>query len=386
MVDESSTARWRETPVIPTGYDDIASLVGIARKARGRMVEFDWAFSSEDLRRVRRAVYEWGRQVTGRYRGFDARVLAVINEALGETHTTYSLSESARTAFDGEVACVNTGDLYRLRGHAPFDIVFGYGMAGSSNSGVKSMHLGPTAQHAFASAVTVLGWDLKLLQEERFKPVLNALYGNPLDLSVVQSGPASGPVTEVPIHFHGAFSAQSGNGRCLFVDDIGHRTGIYLWTINIDGKECPWYVGQTRRGFRQRMAEHLRSMLSGEYPPYDPAALARGEHKRAQGGVNGQWPSTLPSFLLNYEALAPNIITYIRQLKFHLAPVDGDAHLHNRIEGGLGRYLKEHADPLIRDFFFPGIRVPAVIPYDNPIRIVLSSDVSINGLPADLSI
>ena len=84
------------------------------------------------------------------------------------------------------------------------------------------------------------------------------------------------------------------------------------------------------------------------------------------------------------ETLMPNITGLIRMVKFHVAPLVGDAHLHNRVEGAISRHYKAHANPELRDFFSPGLRVPAAIPYDKPIRLMLSSEVPIAGLPPEL--
>ena len=134
-----------------------------------------------------------------------------------------------------------------------------------------------------------------------------------------------------------------------------------------------------------RLAEHIRAMLAGEYRPYDAAALFNGEHRRASGAAEGLWPATLPAFIENYEQVAPQVINYIRELRFHLAPLQGDGHLHDRIEGAVGRYLASHSDGAIRNFFFPGMRVPLAIPGDTPLRLQLGSEAAIEGLPATVS-
>jgi len=58
--NERSATRWRDQPVIPAAadYQDIASLVKLARKARRRIVEFEWVFTREDVLSLRRAVCE----------------------------------------------------------------------------------------------------------------------------------------------------------------------------------------------------------------------------------------------------------------------------------------------------------------------------------------
>lgn len=68
MQGESGKAAWRDEPVVPDSYDEVISLVDLARKARGRIVEFSWILSEDDLRCLRSAVSEWEASVVGRYR------------------------------------------------------------------------------------------------------------------------------------------------------------------------------------------------------------------------------------------------------------------------------------------------------------------------------
>jgi len=382
----TSTTRWRDKSIVPQDYEDVAVLVGIARKARAYIVEFDWAFSEEDLKGLRRVFYEWGSRTVGRYKCCGARVLKAVNDALGETDSIFVRNEPKNSqGVDCQVSCVRDGDVFRLRGYAPFDIVFGYGYSTVENDPVVTAFLGPDAQGTLANAVEMLGWDLRRLHEHRLTPVRNVLFGMRLDYGMEESEPSGEPAVDVHVHFHGPFSAVSeGKHPCLFADELARRNGVYLWTINVGAEEWPWYVGQTRRGFGARSGEHLAGFLSGQYTTYDVSALARGENRRAPGSSGGEWPRIIPAFLRDYESLVPNIIGLIRLVSFHVAPLVGDRHLYDRVEGAIGRYYKTHPDPPLREFFSPGIRVPGAIPGDKPIRIVLSSDAPIAGLPSHL--
>jgi hypothetical protein len=313
-------------------------------------------------------------------------VLAAINDALGDTHSIYVLDEPKNAqGLNCRVSCVRDGDEFRMFGHATFVLVFGYGSAAVTDD-PGSIRLTPAARETLGASVRMLGWDLRLLhQDEYLRPALNALYGAPLSPRPAETVPPLGPATDVGVHFHGPFAAQDGLGcRCLFTEEIAKRTGVYLWTTNVEGQERPWYVGQTRRSFGQRTAEHVACQLSGRYAAYDAEALSRGELRLADGAVIGMWPQTLPSFLGNYETLMPNVIRQIRLVHLFFAPLDGDAHLYDRVEGAIGRHYKVHPDPVLRDFFGPGIRLPAAIPGDKPIRLVLSSESPIAGLPPEI--
>src|SRR5262249_30446548 len=263
------------------------------------------------LKRLRRAVYEWGRRISrGRFRSFDARMLAAINGALGDTDSADALTEPMNGQLSGcEISCVGDGGVFRLRGQAPFDVVFGYGLAGLGLV-AGSAHMGPAAQQTLFETVSLLNWDLRRLQDERFRAVRNALFGLPLKYGVIDGTPSAGPAVDVRVHFQGPFSAvDDGRCRCLFKDQISKRTGVYLWTLNVAGRDRPYYLGQTRVGFGARMAQHLACMLSGEYPTYDIEALLQGEYRRAVGALQGEgWPQMLPSVLAHYETLMPHVI------------------------------------------------------------------------------
>ena len=387
MNDIQSATRWRDEQVIPSPSDneDVARMVRLAPKARGRIVEFEWVFTREDLLSLRRAAYEWGSASVGVYKCRSARVLAAINDALSDTHSIYVLNEPKNAqGMKFSVSWTRDGDVFRLSGHSRFDLVFGYGSAGVADD-PGSVRLTPGARETLAASVRKLGWDPRLLHQDKLRPALNALYGMPPDYGPPLPPPPPQPPTDVNVHFQGPFAAQAGFGcRCLFTEEIAKRTGLYLWTTSVSGQERPWYVGQTRRSFGQRTAEHLASLLSGEYAAYDAVALARGEVRLADGAIIGIWPQRLPSFLSNYEKLMPNVIGQVRLVRFFFAPLDGDAHLYDRVEGAIGGYYKVHPDPVLRDFFGPGIKVPAAIPGDKPLRLVLSSESPIAGLPSEI--
>src|SRR3954470_6819486 len=113
MNKPQSSSEWRDTAVVPESYDDAALLVGLARDARMKMVDFDWYFSEEEMRRLQRVVYERGRAYTGRFRLFNARMLAAIREALGDQNTIPVLREPARVTLEAEVKCERLNGVFR---------------------------------------------------------------------------------------------------------------------------------------------------------------------------------------------------------------------------------------------------------------------------------
>lgn len=367
-----ATCKWQGEPISPAGYEDIGGLVAVARQARGRPVDFDWTFTADELQTFRQAVYKCGSAVSGRYRSFAVLVLAAINDALGDTDTMFVLTEAKNAAKTSAHAdCTSVGSSVRLRGQAPFDVVFGYASDLQSDRSLSEV---------FATALEGLGWDLRRLQEERLKPVTNVLYGLPASYGIDPSAVDSGPAADVPVHFSGPFSAVEGNTHpCLFAADVSRRSGVYIWTIEVGGEHRPWYVGQTQRDFGTRTGEHLRSYLCGEYRVFDPQALARGVNKVVWGSP-ANWPESLPAFLRAHSTLMPQVIELIRLLRFHVAPLERDKRVYDGVEGALGRHFRS----LPGEFWDAGIKVPGQIPGEAPLRLLLTSDVPIAGLPAEL--
>ncbi|MEZ5288336.1 MAG: hypothetical protein R2712_26740 [Vicinamibacterales bacterium] len=385
-MESLSTSRWTGDPLHPQNYDDLPQLVKLARKGRNREVEFQWALTPDALRSLRRALFEAAAGYVGRYRAFDALLLSVANQALGEDDSLMAIPISGKLSA-GEATCEAIAGGYRLSGRTTFDVFVGHGSGGFS-ADPWTQYLSPEARAALAQSIAPLGWDVARLQEARYRPVLNALYGMPVNYGLTEAAAApSGSPLELALAFEGPFSAYSGDGeRCLFEDPMGQRSGIYLWTIEYRGSRYVWYVGQTRRSFALRMGEHIASYLSGQYPPVDPAALTEGRHRRPSGvDVKGMWPDNLPTVLRNLPALASNTAQLLRAVQFHVAPVALKQSELDRVEGAICRWCRGHGNEAIRAMLQPGIRVPARIPGDRPLRLQVASESPIEGLPAEIT-
>lgn len=381
MTVSESTTRWIGKSLVPTGRD-VGEMERAARGVRDLPVAFDWFFTRSQLEDLRRTAYEWGSGITGRFRRFDARVLRAINAALDEPQSSLTLSEPTRAAGkDWEIRCTPANGGYRLAGSVTFDVVAGYAVAAFSDE--WRSRLG-TAANTVTSAVSQLGWDLEPLKDPQYRAVRNRLFGVAIDSGIQEEIQPTGEPLDVSIHFAGPFSAiGDAHAPSLFTDPCGRRAGVYLWTLPIDGENRAWYIGQTGRSFSQRMAEHLSGFLCGEYAVPDVAALLAGRHSRANREGDGvSWPDSLPSHLRQLGHLSSQVTELVKHLRFHLAPVEGDRLILERIEGTIGRHFMRQ-DTRIRDFFAPGIKLPARVPGVRLMRLKVSSDVPIAGLPSD---
>ena len=76
--------------------------------------------------------------------------------------------------FDGAVSCVADGNMFRLRGCAPFGILFGHGEVRVQPEPAEYMHLGPTALETLGKAMEDLGWNALQLPGTAVCPLKHA--------------------------------------------------------------------------------------------------------------------------------------------------------------------------------------------------------------------
>ena len=389
QANNTNTTQWRDKKILPDGYEKVELLIPLVRKARQLLVDFDWVFTRDDLCQLREAVFGWGHAVKGRFQAFDALVVAAINDCLDEHDTIYELQVPTNASGWCQVTCVERDGVFHLSGYANFDVIFGYGRVCSDDTSVTRLRMSTELRARLVATVGSLGWDILRLQEPRLRPVLNTLYGLPPDYAPV-IGPVINPhlpSLEVAVGFQGPFSVfESDDSRNLFTAPTADKIGVYLWTINVNGRRLPWYVGQTRRGFAARMGEHLANYLSGRYSVYRAEDLAQGRYHvlwRPNKG-SAQWPHTLPQFLGDFDRLKPDLMAMLRLVEFHCAPLDCEKHVLDRVEGTIGRYFKNRPEREVHSFFSPSIHLPSHIPIDRRVKISVTSEAEICSLPVDL--
>jgi hypothetical protein len=122
---------------------------------------------------------------------------------------------------------------------------------------------------------------------------------------------------------------------------VGTQAGIYIWTVPSTVGELVYYVGETAWSFAQRMGEHLTEQLSGRYRIYKPGAFLQGEKQLLWRGVYGRnaEPNVF-SFVANLPAWAPELVRFIRAIRFHVAPTTCSDRLRRRIEAALAQHLR----------------------------------------------
>lgn len=193
------------------------------------------------------------------------------------------------------------------------------------------------------------------------------------------------PSDPIVVRFHGPLSwLGNDDTACIFTAEWGKKAGIYLWTVETELGELVYYVGQTGRSFSVRMAEHFKEHFSGGYHLYSPGEFVKGTKNLLwPGRYDPERKTTVAEFVQNYDALTGPIEKLTRLYRFHVAPLECNRRLRERIEAGLANHLCEQ-EGVVGGFQDKGIRYSKRLDMEEPVQISLMADAILRGLPDHL--
>jgi hypothetical protein len=149
--------------------------------------------------------------------------------------------------------------------------------------------------------------------------------------------------------------------------------------------ELIYYVGETGRDFRSRFVQHFKEQLAGWYRLYDPTLMRAGTKRLLWRGMYGRDKEETPTpFIAQLPTLAPALQSYVRLIRFHLAPVEVEARLRKRIEAALAAHLRAQPGPA-GTFQDTDIRYQPRRPNELPVHVVVRTSVALEGLPEALA-
>jgi hypothetical protein len=177
-------------------------------------------------------------------------------------------------------------------------------------------------------------------------------------------------VNAVEITFSGPFAWLPGQTvECLSSAAAGASQGVYIWTMPTPGGELVYYVGETRRTFARRMEEHLSEQLSGRYRLYEPSAFARGEKQLLWRGVYGPGSErNLAGFVQQLSTLAPALVRFVNEMRFHVAPTTCSDRVRRRIEAAISHHHRSQSG-VVGAFQDEDVRYAPRRPDEEPVRV-----------------
>ena len=190
----------------------------------------------------------------------------------------------------------------------------------------------------------------------------------------------------IEIEFKGPYYWVSENPeQCIHSCDYHRHSGIYLWTIEYEGKELIYYVGQTGRWFSTRMQEHFKEHASGGYHLYDLFKFRQGQRVSLwPGRYVASQRTTIPEFLERYDEFAPIIKELAGIYRFWLAPVTLETRLRNRLEAAISLPLYDQPG-VVGKFQEKGIRYVPRWESEAPMQVVILNRSQFHGLQEILS-
>ncbi|MGB8951719.1 MAG: hypothetical protein WCC06_03525 [Candidatus Aminicenantales bacterium] len=189
------------------------------------------------------------------------------------------------------------------------------------------------------------------------------------------------------LDFFGPFSWRgSAEAPSIFGATVARQSGIYMWTISVEGSELVYYVGETGRDFETRMLEHFREHCSGGYHIYSPSEFRHGmKIPLWPGRYDPAERTTVADFVVKAPELWPAILDLINIYRFFLAPLQYDRRLRERIEGAIAAHLYGQKGP-VGDFQDRGIRYRPRMSKEAPIAVAIGSWEMFRGLPPALEV
>lgn len=170
----------------------------------------------------------------------------------------------------------------------------------------------------------------------------------------------------------------------LWRDPLGEH-GVYVWTVLTRQGEVALHVGLTTRSFAWRMQEHLKEQLSGMYSILNPVSLRHGKLEFLWKGM--YWSdreASLGDFALRLPKLAPDLVRYIRMIRFYIAPVKLSRRLLERAEAAIANGFCSHVS--IYKEFLEGKRYRPRRQRENPVRLRCVWPMPLVGAPDTLEI
>lgn len=183
---------------------------------------------------------------------------------------------------------------------------------------------------------------------------------------------------------YGPFSLLTGSRHpCLFEASIPHGPGIYLFTVEIDGRHLVHYVGETGREFAVRLKEHLLAYCGGQYAIMQPDCLARGELSVVWEGMypwhrNSERRARM--FLEQSHVIMPVLRHQIDLVGIWLFPLQTDARTRKLIEATIAAHLRKQPAP-VGTFIEAGVRYESRDPCEPSVRFRVSSAEMFHGIP-----
>ena len=161
------------------------------------------------------------------------------------------------------------------------------------------------------------------------------------------------------------------------ISQLLNAPGIYIWTVQVNGRNVAYYVGETGRSIRDRTIEHYKSYVHGEYRIYDPIQFQKGAMVLLWGEAFGvRWPRKVSEYLHNVHRLAPAIEGLVNLYEVYAIAFSHPLRLRKRLEAEIAYRCRLAPGSLQNE----DINYAHTKPSEDPVTIRLLQPIPVAGL------
>lgn len=181
----------------------------------------------------------------------------------------------------------------------------------------------------------------------------------------------------LPIHLLGPFKLFDEKQNFILDHKLINQPGIYFWTVKIDDAHLINYVGISSKSIKDRMLQHFKLFISGDYDIYETSALEKGI-------LNKKYiPSEdYADYLKNIDENINSVLGNLRIFNFFYAPLQESKYLLEIIESEIITNIRESNDKTRS--ILSNYKLSRLKSEDLNIEINFLSESTILGLPAKI--
>lgn len=177
------------------------------------------------------------------------------------------------------------------------------------------------------------------------------------------------------VNWKGPYNLWPNEDGKWVLEDVASCPGVYLFTVKIAGAYRVLYVGEAY-DVAGRIRAHIRSYFAGEYQLYDGESLARGERVLVRGPTRNS-----ERLLMDLTTFYSQVLSTLKPMRIFFVPMERDKSLLRRLESSLIRQFRQQE---ITSKFLENCRTSVGV-RSSPIKVVVSAEATILGLPDELS-
>jgi hypothetical protein len=188
------------------------------------------------------------------------------------------------------------------------------------------------------------------------------------------------------LEIHGEYYWINEANKSIFQSPIADEIGIYLWGIPHENGYLTYNVGETGKSFSQRLKQHLREYLRGNYTIYDSKLWKKGAQKLLWEGMwRDSYKNREDEFLNQYPSLSKHLYNMLESMRLFVVPFHEDTHTRRKLEYSIAETLK--TNPMSSHFFSKYESYNEKRREDEtPIKVTFVDTKNIIGLPSTIII